>query len=98
MRATLNCYNPRNKIVRTETGFTYLDTTSVITGTIEIFGNNDIEIFEQFYKLNNRLKYCFGSHYEFMHIGHEVKYNQWLKSDDYREKSFSLFYGNGTVD
>lgn len=98
MKVTLNSWNPKNETVVTETGFRYLDTTSVITGTKEINGNNDVEIFEQFYKMNNRLRYCNGSYYTFLNIGWEIKYEVWLKSDDYKKKSFDLYYGNGVVD
>jgi hypothetical protein len=64
----------------------------------EIEGNNEIEIFENFYKLNNSLRYCNGSYYKFNDLEWENKYNEWLKSDDYKKKSFNLYYGNGVVD
>lgn len=64
----------------------------------EISGNDDIEIFEQFYKLNNSLRYCNGSYYKFQDKEWENKYQEWLKSDDYKKKSFNLYYGNGVVD
>jgi hypothetical protein len=60
---------------------------------------DDIDTFEQFYKLNNSLRYCNGSYYTFKDLNWENKYNEWLKSDDYKSKSFNLYYGNnGIVD
>ena len=60
--------------------------------------DNDIAIFEKFYKMNNSLKYCNGSYYKFNDIEWQDKYNDWLKTDDYKSKSFNLYYGNGVVD
>ncbi len=97
-KATLNYWNPRNETVVTETGFCYLDKTSVITSTKDIADITEIGLFEQFYKLNNRLRYCNGSYYKFQDNEWEQKYQAWLKSDDYKKKSFDLYYGNGVVD
>ena len=63
-----------------------------------ISGNNEIEIFEQFYKLNHRLRYCNGSYFKYQSIDWDEKYKSWLKSDDYKKKSFSLFYNGNFVD
>jgi hypothetical protein len=71
---------------------------SVIVKTKDITGNYDIGLFEQFYKLNNSLRYRNGSYYKFQDKEWQDKYNQWLKSDDYKKKSFNLYYGNGVVD
>jgi hypothetical protein len=71
---------------------------SEIKDTKEIEGFNEIDLFEQFYKLNNSLRYCNGSYYKFQDKEWQDKYNQWLKSDDYKQKSFNLYYGNGVVD
>jgi hypothetical protein len=98
MKATLDYWNPENKTIVTEDGFRYLSKKSVITSTKDIEANNNIELFEQFYKLNNSLRYCNGSYYKFQDKLLEELYNVWLKSDDYKKKSFDLFYGNGTVD
>jgi len=98
-KATLENWNPRNEWVVTETGFRFLDTSSVITNTKDIEDTTEIGLFEQFYKLNNSLRYCNGSHYKFQDKQWEQKYHEWLKSDDYKKKSFNLFYGNnGVVD
>jgi hypothetical protein len=65
----------------------------------EIEGNTDIEIFEIYNKLNNSLRYCNGSYYKFQDSSWQEKYQEWLKSDDYKNKSFDLYYGkNGIVD
>lgn len=98
MKATLDYWNPRNESVVTEDGFRYLDTKSVITSTKDIEDTTEIGLFEQFYKLNNSLRYCNGSYYKFQDKELEQKYQEWLKSDDYKKKSFNLRYGNGVVD
>ena len=98
MKATLDYWNPKNETVVTETGFRYLNTDSVITSTKKITDTTEIGLFEQFYRLNNSLRYCNGSYYKFQEKQLEEKYNAWLKSDDYKEKSFDLYYGNGIVD
>jgi len=64
--------------------------------TIE--ADDDIAIFEEFYKMNNSLRYCNGSYYKFNDKQWQDKYNEWLKTDDYKSKSFNLYYGNGVVD
>lgn len=76
----------------------YRSFESEIKNQEEIKGNNEIEIFENFYKLNNNLRYCNGSYYKFQDKTWEKKYENWLKSDDYKKKSFELYYGNGIVD
>lgn len=72
--------------------------TPTITSQKTISGDNDIEIFEQFYKENNSLRYCNGSFYTFISRDWDDKYRKWLHSDDYKQKSFNLYYGNGVVD
>jgi hypothetical protein len=52
----------------------------------------------QFYKKNNSLRYCNGSYYTFVSKDWTSKYHEWLDSDDYAQKSFELYYGNGVVD
>jgi hypothetical protein len=64
--------------------------------TIE--ADDDIAIFEKFYKMNNSLRYCNGSYYKFNDKQWQDRYNEWLKTDDYKSKSFNLYYGNGVVD
>ena len=88
MKAILDYYDRPDR-------FTF---TSVIQRQEEIRGKDDIEIFENFYKLNNSLRYCNGSYYKFQSLDWQNKYNDWLKSDDYKKKSFNLFYGGGIVD
>jgi hypothetical protein len=81
--------------------FDRTDSTQIYSTKIReevISGENDIDIFENYYKLNKRLKYCNGSYYEFKDIEWENKYKEWLKSDDYQKKSFNLYYGGGIVD
>lgn len=76
----------------------YRSIGSEIKNQKEITGSTEIEIFEEFYKLNNSLRYCNGSYYLFQDQEWENKYKEWLKSDDYKKKSFELYYGNGVVD
>lgn len=72
-----------------ERGFTQIKDIEDVT---------EIGLFEQFEKLNNRLRYCNGSYYKFQDKQLELKYKEWLRSDDYKAKSFNLYYGNGIVD
>jgi hypothetical protein len=76
----------------------YKSIRSEIKNQETIEDDNDIAIFEKFYKMNNSLKYCNGSYYKFNDIEWQDKYNDWLKTDDYKSKSFNLYYGNGVVD
>lgn len=76
----------------------YRSVFSEIKKQEELEANNDVEMFEKFYKLNNSLRYCNGSYYKFQDNQWEEKYQAWLKSDDYKKKSFGLYYGNGIVD
>lgn len=98
MKAELNFWNKLRKTIVTETGFRYEDPNSEITSQKTIEGLNEIELFEKFYKLNNALRYCNGSYYKFVDQTLADKYVEWLKSEDYKKKSFDLYYGNGVVD
>ena len=71
---------------------------SVIQYEKQIVGDNYNEVFETFYKMNNQLRYCNGSYYQFKDVNLQNQYKLWLNSDSYTKKSFELFYGNGVVD
>ncbi len=75
----------------------YNSTYSKIVSQKDINVSDDIDCFEQFYKLNNSLRYCNGSYYKFVDKEWENKYLEWLKSEDYKKKSFNLFYGEGGI-
>ena len=75
-----------------------LTSNSIFKRDVEIEANTEIELFEKFYKLNNNLRYCNGSYYLWKDAEWKAKYDLWLKSDDYKKKSFNLFYGGGVVD
>ena len=98
MKAELEYWSPRNETVVTESGFRYLDTKSVVKHKETIEAASEIELFEKFYKMNNRLRYCNGTYYKFIDMEIEEAYMAWLKSDDFNKKSFDLYYGNGVVD
>jgi hypothetical protein len=79
----------------------YQDQTSEVVRQEIIEGNTEIELFEKFYKLNNSLRYCNGSYYKFVYDkkhNWEIKYKAWINSEDYKKKSFDLYYGGGVVD
>lgn len=76
----------------------YTSCDSEIKKQETIQAEDDVAIFEQFYKKNNSLRYCNGSYYKFSLKEWQDKYDAWLKSDDYKAKSFNLYYGNGVVD
>jgi hypothetical protein len=88
MKVELNYYDRIN----------YTSVYSEIKSQKTIEAEDEISIFEQFYKLNNSLRYCNGSYYKFKSDEWQTKYDNWLKSDDYKKKSFDLYYGNGIVD
>jgi len=62
-----------------------------------LIGETLDNIYEQFYKLNNSLRYCNGLYYKFVDSADEADYLKWQKNLS-KEKSFNLFYGNGVVD
>ena len=94
----LEYWNPKEETVKKENGYMYVSMKQEITDLIELDYDNKIELFETFYKMNNRLRYCNGSYYKFQNKTLERQYNKWLQSDNYKEKSFNLYYGNGVVD
>jgi hypothetical protein len=98
MEVTLNYFSPANKSVVTESGFRYLDTKPEYKHTEKLVAENDIDLFEQFYKKNNQLRYCNGHYYVFSDTKVEERYREWLKSDDFKDKHFNLYYGGGIVD
>ena len=97
-QATLNHWACLRRTKAYPGGGYYQDQSSEIVYQREISGETEIAIFESFYKLNNNLHYCNGSYYRFADKNWEEKYQDWLKSDDYKAKSFNLYYGNGVVD
>lgn len=70
----------------------------VVKNTYVLEGKTDIDIFEQFYDRNNSIRYCNDTAYRFKDKEWELKYKDWLKSEDFKKKSFQLYYGTGTVD
>jgi len=98
IKTILEYWAPKNVSVVTESGFRYLDTNSVVKSKEEINAENEIALFEKFYKMNNSLRYCNGTYYKFEDAKIEIKYREWLKSEDFKTKSFNLYYGNGVVD
>jgi hypothetical protein len=98
MKTILNYYDQVSETKQYPSGGYYRHSYTKLIRAEIIKGAKDIDIFEQFYKLNNSLRYCNGSYYKFSTKKWQDKYNEWLKSDDYKSKSFNLFYGNGVVD
>lgn len=98
MKTEIVYFQPLNQDVVTKSGFRYLDTSSKEFSRETIEAETEIGIFEQFYKKNNRLRYCNGSYFLFADPLVNTRYSQWLKSDDYQKKSHKLYYGNGIVD
>ena len=88
----------RNIVLEYWDKISYTSCGSEIKRLETIVATNDIDVFEQFYGKNNRLRYCNGSYYKFQDKELETKYKNWLNSDDYKKKSFQLYYGNGVVD
>jgi nicotinic acid phosphoribosyltransferase len=98
METILNYFSPANKDVVTETGFRYLNTNPEYKHSETLSAPTEIELFEEFYKKNNQLRYCNGHYYEFADEQVKARYKEWLKSDDFQSKHFNLYYGNGIVD
>ena len=97
MEAVLEYWNPRNETVVTESGFRFLDTKSVITNEVTIKGSKE-DIFNEFYKRNNSLRYCNGSYFKFKDKALEEEYMEWYKSLS-EPTRFNMYYGkNGIVD
>lgn len=86
-------WNPKNETVTSSTGFRYLDTSSHITGTQVLEGTKD-EIFLKFYKMNNSLKYCNGSHFTFKDKQIAGEYS----ANFSKYNTMDNYYGNGVVD
>jgi hypothetical protein len=97
MKANLNYYDNVRETKEYPSGGYYESSSTKLIRNIEIDGITEIDIFEKFYKLNNSLRYCNGSYYKFETKDWQDKYNEWLKSDDYKSKSFNLYYGEGGI-
>jgi hypothetical protein len=100
-KAVLDYWDRLRKTKQYPSGGYYQCQDSEITRQETIEGNTEIELFEKFYKLNNSLRYCNGSYYTFVYdkkYNWEIKYKAWLNSEDYKKKSFDLYYGGGVVD
>lgn len=98
MDTILNYFAPANNTIVTESGFRYMNTNPEYKRSETLHAQNDIDLFEQFYKKNNQLRYCNGHYYDFADASVKARYKEWLNSDDYKTKSFNLYYGNGIVD
>jgi len=62
-----------------------------------VWSGSKERIFKRFYKENNSLKYCNGSHYTFKDANLEREYKTWLTSLS-KATRFKMYYGNGVVD
>lgn len=71
---------------------------SVFIREEEISAETEMDLFIEFYKKNNRLRYCNGAYYKFKNKDTEIAYKKWLKSPEYEKISFQLYYGGGVVD
>ena len=61
-----------------------------------IKGSTQQEILDKFYKKNRR---CDASYYnEFADTKWQNKLKEWYNSDDYKKRSFSLYYENSIID
>ena len=61
-----------------------------------IIGNTEQEVLDKFYKKNRRAD---ASYYnEFVDSKWKSKLKEWYNSDDYKKRSFSLYYENSIVD
>lgn len=98
MDTILNYFAPANNTIVTESGFRYMNTNPEYKRSETLHAQKDIDLFEQFYKKNNQLRYCNGHYYDFADANVKARYKEWLNSDDYKAKSFNLYYGNGIVD
>ena len=98
MEANIDYWDTLRETKRYPEGGYYESQTRTCIRTEALNGESEIEIFEKFYKKNNQLRYCNGSYYLWTSKEWDDKYAAWLKSDDYKAKSFNLFYGNGVVD
>lgn len=96
MSVQVDYWSPKNETVVTETGFRYLNTSSVIQRE-EIWEGSKEEIFKKFYDKNNSLRYCNGSYYKFKDELIEKEYREWYDSLS-ESTRFSMYYGNGVVD
>ena len=75
----------------------YTSCSSEIKRTEELQAETEDALFEAFYKMNNRLRYCNGSYYKFVDKADEVRYSAWRQALSH-QRSFNLYYGGGVVD
>ena len=59
-------------------------------------GVNNQSILDQFYKLNRRSDA--SCYHKFASTGWQTIYSNWVNSEDYRKRSFDLYYENTIVD
>ena len=59
-------------------------------------GNTQQEILDKFYKKNKRCDQCYYN--EFADAKWKNLLKEWYDSDDYKQRSFSLYYENSIVD
>ena len=70
---------------------------SEIKRTETLQADSEDAAFEDFYKRNNRLRYCNGSYWKFKNSEDETRYNEWLNNIG-EQRRFNLYYGGGVVD
>lgn len=93
MKTKVNFYSLKRTTVKTETGFMYEKSESVLNRTEEWEGTEN-EIFLRFYKSNNSLKYCNGTFYEFTDREVAKRY-----SENFNDlHTIENYYGAGIVD
>ena len=81
-----------------EANIVYNDGNPKFNGKVSVLSaETEDALFEQFYKKNNRLRYCNGSYYHFQDNKIQQDYREWEKNLS-KSRSFELYYGNGVVD
>jgi hypothetical protein len=80
-----------------QTGGYYIDQTLEKIKEETLKGNSEDELFEEFYKRNNALRYCNLECWEISDPDVKLKYQDWAKNLA-PARSFELYYGNGVVD
>ena len=94
LKIEVEYWEPKDAWVTSSDGFTYLDRNSECKQKTFIEGTKD-EIFSEFYKRNNSLRYCNGSYWKFVDSDIEKEYR---KDFFPKHNTISNYYGNGVVD
>ena len=100
MEVIIEYWDKLRETITNEVGFCYENQDSTVTDTEKhmiLTEEQKIELFKDFDKRNNKLRYCNGTYWKFKDDNMQEEYLKWYRELPETIKH-DMFYGKGVVD